>query len=105
MVDILLASLLDAINAQRDYKTGNLDIQDVNESSNRFIMALNSLIDRRINANIDDRRKFKKDSLAPISILNSAPEPLDEIDLIDMDCVREWFAQYKDWYEKKVNCK
>jgi hypothetical protein len=110
MVDVLLASLLDAIRAQSDLRTGNTDLKDVNEASARFIKALNSLIDQRVNSNIEERKKFRsqektqekaKESIRPITVLNSAPPPLEEIDLDDPDYVREWFKQYKHWYETK----
>jgi hypothetical protein len=108
MVDVLLASLLDAIRAQSDLRTGNTDLRDVNDASARFIKALNSLIDQNINANIEERKKFRsqekakeKGNIRPLTALNSVPPPLEEIDLDDPDYVREWFRQYKHWYETK----
>jgi hypothetical protein len=91
MVDILFASLFDAIRIQNDLRTGNADLQEANESSSRFVKALAVLIDRRI----DERNKFNKNNTKSIT---SAPTPLEEIDLIDPDAVREWFKQYKFWY-------
>jgi len=104
MVDILLASLFDAIRANKDLKNGTTDLQDANDSSLRFIKALSCFFDERISSNIEDRRKLKsqeKASTKAIIALNSAPPPLEEVDLDDCDYVREWFAQYKHWYETK----
>lgn len=104
MVDILFASLFDALRIQQDLRTGNADLQEANDSSARFVKALNTLIDQRINLNIEDRKKFRnkeKDNIKYIIALNSAPSPLDEVDLEDADFVREWFKQYKHWYETK----
>jgi len=104
MIDVLLASLLEVIRAQSDLQTGNTDLKDVNDSSARFIKALNVLIDQRINSNIEERKKFKSQaqgSIKQLTALNSAPPPLEEIDLDDPDYVREWFKQYKHWYETK----
>jgi len=104
MVDVLLASLLDAIRANKDLRNGTTDLQDVNDSSSRFVKALNVLIDERINSNIEERRKFKSQERAStrtLVALNAAPPPLDEVDLDDPDYVREWFAQYKHWYDGK----
>jgi hypothetical protein len=104
MVDVLLASLLEAIKAQSDLRTGNIELKNVNDASDRFIKALNSLIDHRINNNIEERKKFRSQengSIRTLTALNSAPPPLEEIDLDDPDYVREWFKQYKHWYEIK----
>jgi hypothetical protein len=106
MVDIVLASLMEAIKIQNDLVTGNADIQDVKESSKRFIKAINELIDDRINTNIDERRKAKlalASSTKALAALNSAPPPLEEIDLDDVEYVREWFKEYKHWYDNKRN--
>jgi hypothetical protein len=97
MVDILFASLFDAIRIQNDLRTGNADLQEANESSSRFVKALTVLIDRRI----DERNKFNKNNAKSITSINSAPTPLEEIDLIDPDAVREWFRQYKFWYDTR----
>ena len=104
MVDVLLASLLDAIRANKDLLNGTTDLQDLNDSSSRFIKALSALIDERINDNIEERRKFKSQERASTKViiaLNAAPSPLDEVDLDDPEYVREWFAQYKHWYDGK----
>lgn len=108
MIDVLLASLLDAIRANNDLQTGNTDLQDVNDTSTRFIKALRAFIDHCIDINIEERKKFRsqervssKPSAKTITALNSAPPPLEEIDLEDPDYVGEWFKQYKHWYETK----
>ena len=104
MVDMLLVSLIEAIKAQNDLRTGNADLEDANSSSARFVKAMHELIDQRINTNIENRRKFRnqeKASVKSLTALNSAPPPLEEIDLDDADYVREWFAQYRHWYETK----
>jgi hypothetical protein len=104
MVDILLISLIEAIKAQNDLRTGNADLGDANDSSARFIKVMHELIDQRIDANIEERRKFRsqeKASVKSLAALNSAPPPLEEIDLDDADYVREWFVQYRHWYETK----
>ena len=102
MVDILLASLLEALKAQGDLQTGNTDLQDANESSDRFIHALSSVIDERVNYNIEERRKLKSQERAKeksVIVLASAPQPINDADLDDIDYVRAWFKQYKVWYQ------
>ena len=104
MVDVVLASLIDAIRTHDDMRTGNAELQDVKDAATRFARALNNLIDQRINENIDERKKFKsqeKASIRVLTTLNTAPPPLEEVDLDDPDYVREWFVQYKHWYESK----
>lgn len=104
MGDVIFAALLDAIKAEFDLRTGNADAQDAKDSSVRFLMALYSLIDQRIDANIEERKKFKsqeKLSIKNASYLNSAPPPLEEVDLDDNIYVREWFVQYKHWYQRR----
>lgn len=93
-MDVLLVSLLDVINAQSDLLTGNIELKDVNEASLRFIKALDSKIDKRIDLNIEERKKFKKNSLR----FADAPSPLSQSELINSDYVAEWFENYKTWY-------
>ncbi len=104
MVDMLLVSLIEAIKAQNDLRTGNADLEDAKSSSARFVKAMHELIDQRIDANIEERRKFRAKenaSIRSLTALNSAPPPLEEIDLDDADYVREWFIQYRHWYDNK----
>jgi hypothetical protein len=99
MVDILLASLLEAIKTQNDFQTGNANIQDVNNVSDRFIITLTDLINQLINSNIESRRKNKlKERL--LSILNTAPIPIEEVDLNDPAYIKAWVRQYHKWYDK-----
>lgn len=98
MVDVLLASLLEAIKANSDLSTGNADLTYTQAASSRFIRAMVTLIDQRIDLNIEDRKKFKNFSQG---IIYSAPPPLEDIDLYDQEYIKEWFGQYKNWYESK----
>ena len=117
MVDMLLVSLMDAIKSQNDLQTGNADLEYANISSARFVKSMYELIDQRINTNIEERRRLRsqeKASIKSLTALNSAPPALEETDvptikadspeetdLDDADYVREWFAQYKHWYDTK----
>jgi septal ring factor EnvC (AmiA/AmiB activator) len=105
MVDIVIAALIDVIKTQKDVTTGNAELQDVKDSSSRFIKALNELIDSRINKIIDERRNIKnqeKANIKTIAALNSAPVPLEECDLDDHEYVLEWFREYSHWYTKRL---
>lgn len=104
MDDVVLYSLIDAIRIHNDMRTGNAELHDVKDATTRFIRALTTLIDERINDNIEERKKLKSQervSIRVLTALNTAPPPLEEVDLDDPDYVREWFAQYKHWYEKR----
>lgn len=104
MIDVLIASLIDAIKARNDLYTGNSDLQDVKDTSIRLDLALIKYIDSRIEENLNGRKRSKtpdKVSVCSIIALNSAPPPLEEVDLDDHNFVREWFVQYKHWYETK----
>ena len=101
---MLLVSLMDAIKSQNDLQTGNADLEYANISSARFVKSMYELIDQRINTNIEERRRLRsqeKASIKSLTALNSAPPALEETDLDDADYVREWFAQYKHWYDTK----
>jgi len=117
MTNVLLATLIEFLQIQKDYFTGNADENNLNETKRRFNKSLSELIDARIQFALDERRKHQSQeriltadsinlavtstasTIRSIVALNSAPPPPDNIkDTEDMD---RWRQEYNEWYEIK----
>lgn len=117
MINVLFATLMEVIQAQKDHSTGNADEKDVMESKKRFAQALHELIDYRIELAMEKRRrmisheriavadsinagvKSLATNIKGIAALNSAPPPPQDID--DHDAMENWREVYTEWYERK----
>jgi len=117
MINVLLATLTEVIQAQQDHATGNADTKDVLEAKKRFAQALNEVIDHRIDLIMEERRRhLSQDRIAradsinagvksmaanikSIVALNSAPPPPQ--DLKDTKAMQQWRDAYSEWYESK----
>ena len=118
MINVLLTTLKEVIEAEQDHSTGNADERDVFEAKKRFSQALNELIDYRIQIAFDERRRSQSyeriavadsinvgvksmaSTVKSITALNSAPPPPPK-DLKDPEKLRLWRESYEDWYETK----
>jgi hypothetical protein len=114
MINVLLASLIEFLEIQKDHSTGNADMNDVHESEKRFAQALDNLIDYRVQTALDERRKYQSQerisaadsinlavkstasTIKTLAVLNSAP-PLPE----NVEDMEKWRAGYREWYETK----
>lgn len=117
MINVLLATLTEVIEAQRDHAAGQADTKDVLEAKKRFSQALNELIDHRIAIAFEERRRhISQDRIATadsinagvkslaaniksIAALNSAPPPPQ--DLKNWEAMNKWREAYSEWYETK----
>ena len=117
MIKVLLATLMEFIEAQKDHAAGQADTQAVLDATKRFNQALNELIDYRISLAFEDRRRSLSQeriiiadsinagiknmaaNIKSISALNSAPPPPHNLD--DKDSLKRWQEIYEEWYETK----
>lgn len=117
MINVLLATLTEVIQAQQDHATGNADTKDVLAAKKRFAQALHEIIDHRIDLAMEERRRHlsqeriaRADSInagvknmaaniKSIAALNSAPPPPEN--LKDQDALKQWRDAYSEWYESK----
>jgi hypothetical protein len=114
MIKILLATLSDALNTQKDYVNGLVDDNIVLESEKRFVKAIYDFIDFRVQSHFEDRRKHMSQeriaiadnlnsaikatssSIKSITALNSAPVPPTNASKEDMEL---WVKNYQEWYD------
>lgn len=117
MINVLLATLTEVIDAQRDHASGQADTKDVLEAKKRFSQALNELIDHRIALAFEERRRHVSQeriaaadsinagvkslatNIKSIAALNSAPPPPQDVK--DSDAMDKWRDAYLEWYETK----
>jgi hypothetical protein len=114
MIDVLLATLTDLLEIQKAHSTGNAELDDVRESKKRFAKAAYELIDYRVQAAFEERRRYQSQeriaaadsinfavkstasTIKTMAALNSAPPPPENIE--DME---KWKKAYREWYETK----
>ncbi len=114
MIDVLIAALTELLEVQKDHLTGNADADSVRESKKRFFQSLNALIDYRVRAAFEERRRHQSQeriqavdsinlavkstasTIKTMAALSSAPPPPDNVE--DMD---KWKKDYREWYETK----
>ncbi len=114
MINVLLAALTEVLEIQKDHSTGNADSNDVRESKKRFAKALGDLIDLRVQAVLEERRrsvsqeriqaadsinlavKSTASTIKTMVALSSAPPPPDNFEDIE-----KWKQAYREWYETK----
>lgn len=103
MSDLFSSALLELIKTSNDFSTGNAETHDLFETSNRFLKLLEQLIDRKIDSNIEERKKFKQQRQSGTTELNIPPAPLNILDIDNIDLVRDWFIKYTAWYASVRN--
>lgn len=113
--DILLASLIEYINAKQEFSVGQVEEREVEQAKKRFATALNEYVDWRVQGALEKRRshlsqemvavadtinstvKDSAMSVKAIAALNSAPPPPDTN---DPETIKKWYETYREWYEK-----
>lgn len=114
-MNILIATLIDVIDAQQNYSTGNAEASSVTEAKERFSKALEEFVEMKIRASFDRRRtnasqemlavagsidsniRSTASTIRGLAALNSAPIPPDDVN--DPDELKKWKINYKAWYE------
>ena len=117
MINVLLATLTEFLEAKKDLITGNADVDSVRETKKRFSKALYELIDYRISLAMEERRRYQSQeriaaadsinlavkstasTIKSLTALNSAPPPpTGDYSYEDME---RWRAAYSEWYDTK----
>lgn len=116
MINVLLATLTEFLEAQKDLVTGNAEADSVREAKKRFSKALCDLIDYRISLAMEERRKsLSQERIATadsinlavkstastikgLTALNSAPPPPENHTEEEME---RWKEAYAEWYRTK----
>jgi hypothetical protein len=115
-MNVLLATLLEFLDLNKDFVTGNADEVEVSESKKRFFQALIDVIDYRVQIAMEERRralsqeriavadsinssiKSTASTIKSITALNSAPPPPTTANSDDM---QKWLEEYDKWYNTK----
>lgn len=115
-MNVLLATLLEFLDINKDFVTGNADELEVSESKKRFFQALIDVVDYRIQLALEERRKSLSQeriavadsinasikstasTIKSISALNSAPPPPTSN---DPEAMKRWIEAYDQWYNTK----
>jgi hypothetical protein len=115
-MNVLLATLLEFLDLNKDFVTGNADEVEVSESKKRFFQALIDVIDYRVQIAMEERRralsqeriavadsinssiKSTASTIKSITALNSAPPPPTTANPEDM---QKWLEAYDKWYNTK----
>ena len=114
-IDILLATLIEYINAKQEMSVGQAEEADVQEAKKRFSTALNEYVDWRIKGALEQRRSHLSQEMVAVAetvnstvkdgamtvkamaALNSAPPPPPEN---DPEALKKWWENYRAWYEE-----
>ena len=112
-VDIILASLVEYLNANSEHKSGNIEYSEVIEARKRFSQSFNEYVDHRVQAGITKRRsqqsqqridlaqtinsamKGTQMKFSTIRALSSAPPPPTSKKPEDL---KKWQEEYDKWY-------
>jgi hypothetical protein len=116
MIDVLISTLSELLNIQKEFITGNADQEVVQENQKRFASALNELIDYRVQILLDRRQAGRSQerlavadsintamqstasTIKSLSALQSAPPPIENPSETEM---KVWIEEYNSWYDNK----